>query len=129
MTFIGDMVRAMCLFYLSIDKIYTNIAVGTNHLVHYQQSLNRMICQFQPTNNSPKHNGRRISYYRRSNDPSAKAMLGYALKQFNWSAMYAMQCCQAQVDYFCGVVNDLLDTFLPYIRVTKYYTTDKPMGY
>ena len=39
--------------------------------------------------------------------------------------MYAIQCCQAEVDYFHGVVNGLLDTLLPYIRVTKY-TADKP---
>ena len=110
-----------------LDKVFTNVDRWyTNPLVlPAVGNSDHLSVLWSPTDSPPSCKGRRIHFYRRSADPTGKAMLCYALKHFNWTSLYHMETSDSQVSYFYKVLHSLLDQYLPQIRITKY-TQDKP---
>jgi len=110
-----------------LDKIFTNadkwytapvILPAVSNSDHFS-------VLYSPTLSSPQTKGHNVSYYRRSSDPNAKAMLCHAVQKLNWTPVYYMDSVDSQVHYFYNVITSLLDHYLPYIKHTKY-STDKP---
>ena len=66
-----------------------------------------------------------LQLYRRSSDPSGKAILCHQLKHFDWRILYTLDSCADMVSYFYSVILSLLNHHLPVIKVRKC-TTDKP---
>ena len=67
-----------------------------------------------------------IKYYRKSCDPSRKALLCDYIRHFIWKSLFCLQNCAAMVDYVIySVILTSLDYYLPMVAVTKC-STDQP---
>ena len=110
-----------------LDKIFTNVSSWYTDPVILPAVMNsdHFSVIYSPKHCPPRTKGQYRSYYRRSTDPNAKAMLCHALQRFNWTPLYRMNSIHTQVHYFYTTLTGLLDQYLPYIKVTKY-TADKP---
>ena len=108
-----------------LDCIYTNLQQSyskpTNHpglgLCHHS-----VVC-LTPLNVKPNTNS--VTFSRRLNSLSAKTFLVNELKTINWSTLFNLPTCELQWTYFYDRITTLLDTHLPYRKITKY-ETDKP---
>lgn len=110
-----------------LDKIFTNADKWYTApvILPAVSKSDHLSVLYSPAQQHPKTKGHRTSYYRRSSDPSAKAMLCYAVQKINWTPLYYIESVDAQVRYFYNVLTTLLDQYLPYTKYTKY-STDKP---
>jgi len=79
----------------------------------------------QPLASSTRPNRRKQTTYRRSSDPTGKAMIYYHLRQFNWSPLFVMNSCQDMTNYFYFTLQTLLDQYLPSVPY-RTYSADKP---
>ena len=58
--------------------------------------------------------------HRRLISPNCKALLCNELQGVNWTPLFTMESCQLMVDYFYSVIIDLLDRYMPVIRVSVH---------
>ena len=84
-------------------KIFTNVSCWYTDPVILPAVMNsdHFSVIYSPNHCLPRTKGQYRSYYRRSTDPNAKAMLCmHALQRFNWTPLYRMNSIHTQVHYF-----------------------------
>jgi len=110
-----------------LDKIYTNIShwfEPTVILPAITKSDHESVL-ITPSACPQRSKRHMIQFYRRSSDPSGKALLCYHIQHFDWKPLFCLQNCAAMVDYFYSVIMSLLNYYLPLLSYTKS-STDKP---
>ena len=83
-----------------LDKIFTNVSSWYTEpviLPAVTNSDDHFSVLYLPNQSPPRTKGQYLSYYRRSTDPNAKAMLCDALQRLNWTPLYHMNSIDTQV--------------------------------
>ena len=122
-----QVVRAPTRGTATLDKIYTNVQKWycEPHILPNIGKSDHMVVCLKPKSADQQPHGKRVRVAVRSNDSSAKLDMEIALRQHNWSAMYALESTEAMCCYFNNVVTSLLDSYLP-VRHVFRHTADKP---
>lgn len=110
-----------------LDKIYSNIGNWFEVPVVLPAITNsdHDSVMILPSASPQRPRRQTVHFYRRSSDPSRKALLCYALKQYDWRPLFDLDNCADQVQYFYFAVYSLLNHYLPVLKLTKS-STDKP---
>ena len=111
----------------TLDKIYSNLSnwFQSPIILPAVTKSDHNSVLLVPNDNPQRPKSQAVHLYRRSCDPSRKALLCYHIKCYNWTPLFRLHSCASMVNYFYSVILSLLNYYLPMVRITKC-STDKP---